>query len=225
MGWGLAAYGALNYLSSKEQSKAANQASQPLPTYYQYTQSPEQQQMWQTLYPTIQSMQGGPTSGWYSGLDENVRSGIEEPYMKAMDMMRNQLGGTGMLGNQSAGMSGAAADVFGQYMQKAAPTMAQTGWDMMMQPYQGAMSMIPTTYSDMLVGNTPNISEVGTGMAMPTNIYEALLQQILSKLKNNSDWGLGTEGNLGGYGMGFGSGGQGAIGLGGYGGEGGGYGW
>jgi len=213
MGWGIAAMAAMNYLSSKNQSDAMSQASTPLPTYYQEYQSPQQQQMWNTLYPTIQNMQSGPTAGWYSGLDENVRAGIEEPYMKGMDMMRNQLSGTGMLGNQSAGMSGAAADVFGQYMQQAAPTMAQTGWDMMMQPYQGAMSMIPTTYSDLLVGNTPTIQQIQPGAALPPD-YQQQLQEMMQQymVSQNSpygqyqqDWGLGIGTGLGiGSGSGYG---------------------
>ena len=180
MGWGLAAMAAMNYLSSQQQSKAAKESSQPLPTYYKEYQSPQQQEMYGYMNPMMQNMfsgnmptMQGPTAGWYSGLDENVRAGIEEPYMRGMDMMRDQLGGTGMLGNQRAGMSGAAADVYGQYMQKAAPTMAQTGWNMMqpsmtanfnaqMFPYQTLPSMMPQTYSDLLVGHHPHIGPAGT---------------------------------------------------------------
>ena len=133
--------------------------------------------------------------------------------MQGMDMMRSQLGGTGMLGNQRAGMSGAAADVFGQYMQKAAPTMAKTGWDMMMQPYQGAAAMIPQTYSDLLVGHTPTIQQIQPGAAMSPEYMTQMqqLQQQLAALQdpNNPmysnfiaprDWGLGAEGTgIGGY--------------------------
>ena len=187
MGWGLAAMAAMQYLSSREQSKAARQASQPLPTYYKYLQSPEQQQMFGMMEPTFQSLFGGggpslpgvpaPTAGWYGGLDANVRAGIEEPYMRSMDMMRNQLSGAGMLGAPRAGMSGAAADVFGQYAQQAAPAMAQTAWGMMqpgllaqqqqgweanMLPYQMAGMMMPQMMPDMLVGHTPTIAEAGS---------------------------------------------------------------
>ena len=274
MGWGMAAMALATYLSSKEQSKAAQQAAQPLPTYYKEYQSPQQQEMYGQMLPAIQNMYGGnmptpdiaqigqapsydpvspgqapqwggvqtpqapmPTAGWYEGLDPNVRAGIEEPYMKGMDMMRGQLAGGGMLGSQRAGMSGAAADVFGQYMQKAAPAMAQTAWGMMqlgqlqqqqqqyganvlgaqrpweagmtgmqqqygaglqaqrlgaqaglqqlgaqnqaalmgqqqgwqgqMFPYQALPSMLPQTYSDLLVGHTPTIQEAGAGGALP----------------------------------------------------------
>lgn len=72
-----------------------------------------------------------PTGDWYSNLDPNVRAGIEQPYMRGMEMLESRLQGRGALGAQKAGISGAGADVLGQYMQKAAPSMAQTGWGMM----------------------------------------------------------------------------------------------
>jgi len=156
-----------------------------------------------------------PTAGWYSGLDSNVRAGIEEPYMRGMDMLRNQLGGGGMLGNPGAGISGAAADVFGDYASKAAPAMANTAWGMMapgllakqgqeygaglqaqglgaqglfqqlgaqntanlmgqgqgweaqMMPYNMLPSMLPQTYSDLLVGHHPHIGPAGTPYQNP----------------------------------------------------------
>jgi len=153
--------------------------AQPLPTYYKYLQSPQQQEMYGMMQPTMQNLftQGGPTptAGWYGGLDPNIRAGIEEPYMRAMDMMRNQLAGGGQLGAPRAGMSGAAADVFGQYMQQAAPAMAQTGWNMMMpgmmMPYQMAGMMMPQMMPDMLVGHTPTIEEAGT-QPSPTLPFE-----------------------------------------------------
>ena len=77
----------------------------------------------------------GPTAGWYGGLDPNVRAGIEEPYMRSMEMMREGLSGRGQLGAMGSGetpaFSGAAADVFGRYAHQAAPAMAQTAWGMM----------------------------------------------------------------------------------------------
>ena len=199
LGWGMAAMAAMNYLSSQQQSKAARDASKPLPTYYQEYQSPQQKEMYGQMLPSIQNMYGdnmpqmqeGPTAGWYSGLDKNVRAGIEEPYTRAMDMMRNQLGGGGMLGNQRAGMSGAAADVYGQYMQQAAPAMAQTGWNMMqpnmqanfnaqMFPYQALPSMLPQTYSDLLVGHHPTMQQIEPGAPMPPE-YETLLTGLREK--------------------------------------------
>lgn len=170
MGWGLAAMAAMSYLQSRQQQKSDRAMGQPLPTYYKYLQSPQQKEMYGMMQPTMQNLftQGGPapTAGWYGGLDPNIRAGIEEPYMRGMDMMRSQLQGGGQLGAPRAGMSGAAADVFGQYMQKAAPSMAQTGWNMMlpgmMLPYQTGAMMMPGMMPEMLVGHTPTIQEAGT---------------------------------------------------------------
>jgi len=288
MGWGLAAYGLMSYLSSKDQANAARESSQPLPTYYQEYQSPQQAQMYGQMLPSIQNMYGGnmpsptlanigqaptPSAGWYSGLDSNVRAGIEEPYMRGMDMMRTQLGGTGMLGNQRSGMSGAAADVFGQYMQQAAPAMAQTGWNMMqpgmlqqlgaqnqaglmgqqqgwesqMMPYQALPSMLPQTYSDLLVGHHPTIQQMQPGAPMSPEYMTQMqnLQAQLALLQNQSivpqDFGgngnpaadpidrLGIYGDpaagWGDYGLGDDSGPDRGGRTGSYGGEGGGYGW
>ena len=225
-----------NLLGSFMDRNSARDAAQPLPTYYQYTQSPEQQAMYNMMLPYAQNMYGGnmptpnlanisnpsmPTSGWYEGLDENVRAGIEEPYMQGMDMLRNQLTGGGQLGNQRAGMSGAAADVFGDYMSKASPAMAKTAWGMMqpgmlqqqgaqnqaalmgqqqgwqaqMLPYQMLMSMLPQTFSDMLVGHHPTMQQIQPGAAMPPN-YQTLLdeleaQQEAQQTPFTGDWGLG----------------------------------
>lgn len=222
----------LNYMGSREEASAASQAARPLPTYYQEYQSPQQAQMYGQMLPSIQNMYGGnmpsptlaniggapmPTAGWYEGLDPNVRAGIEEPYMRGMDMMRNQLSGGGMLGNQRAGMSGAAADVYGQYMQRAAPAMAQTAWGMMqpgqlqqlsaqnqagllgqqqgwegqMMPYQMIPSMLPQTYSDLLVGHHPTMQEIEPGAAMPPN-YENLMSYLWQEGPGDqsNDWGL-----------------------------------
>ena len=205
-----AIYGLTSYLGAKEQASAAQTAAQPLPTYFQEYISPQQQQMWETLYPTIQTMQRGPTEGWYAGLDPNIRAGIEEPYVRAMDLMRNQLGGIGMLGSPTAGISGAAADVFAQYAQKAAPTMAQTGWNMMMGPYQAAMGLIPTTYSDLLVGHTPTIQQIQPGAPLPPD-YQSQLQSLMAGIMPQTyptytDWGLGAVGTEGMAGLGYGLG-------------------
>jgi len=88
-------------------------------------------QPWQMQAPTMPGAAPTPTAGWYGALDPNVRAGIEEPYQRGMKMLEERMQGRGVLGAQRAGMSGAAADVLGQYMQQAAPSMAMTGWGMM----------------------------------------------------------------------------------------------
>lgn len=156
MGAGLAAgmigQGLLGYMGASEQANAMQQAAQPLPTYYQHIQNPQQQAMWGGLNQEgglMQNMMGGqmpqmqaqgapqvanaalPTADWYSNLDPNVQAGIEAPYMRGMEMLEGQMAGRGSLGSARAGMSGAAADVMGQYMSQAGQNMAQTGWGMM----------------------------------------------------------------------------------------------
>ncbi len=51
--------------------------------------------------------------------------------MRGMGTLENRLQSMGALGSQRAGVSGAGADVMGQYMQGAARGMAMTGWGMM----------------------------------------------------------------------------------------------
>jgi len=189
------------YMANKGQGQDSYEAQKPLPTYYKEYQSPQQQQIWNASAPNVANLLQGnlpnvpqtyvpnapmPGQGWYQGLDPNVRAGIEEPYMRGMDMMRNQLQMGGQLGNQRAGMSGAAADVFGQYSQDASKGMAQTAWGMMqpglqmqqqqlgqagatqqqqgyermMAPYQTALGLLPSSMSDLLVGTTPIIQQL-----------------------------------------------------------------
>jgi len=51
--------------------------------------------------------------------------------MRGMDILEERMAGRGLLGSPRAGISGAAADVLGEYMQEAAPSMAQRAWGMM----------------------------------------------------------------------------------------------
>jgi len=78
--------------------------------------------------PDISSMM--PTQGWYEGIAPGIKEAVWEPYMEGADILREQLGGIGSLGNQRAGMSGAAADVFSDYMGKATPQVTKSLWDM-----------------------------------------------------------------------------------------------
>ena len=91
-----------------------------------------------------------PQSGWYEGLDPNVRAGIEEPYMRQMDMLEQRLGGRGMLGSARAGISGAGAGVMADYMGQAAPLMAQQGWDMMAGQRQAEMQKAIMPYNQAM---------------------------------------------------------------------------
>lgn len=68
IGWGLAAQGAMNYMSSRSQSRAMGQANQPLPTYYQYAApSPMQAQIGQGAMGAFNQMYGGGMGGGQGG--------------------------------------------------------------------------------------------------------------------------------------------------------------
>lgn len=161
----------------------------------------------------VPQMPGGlaPSRGWYGNLDPNVRAGIEEPYMRQMDMMQQRFGGMGQLGAPGAGMSGAAADVFGQYAQQAAPAMAQTGWGMMapqreaamqgwganlqqnimgaQMPYQGAMT---GWQAELAKRQMPfQMAQGLMGAAMPENIVTTPPPNPWSQMLPNLGMGLG----------------------------------
>ena len=104
-------------------------------------------------------------------------SGVQASTAQNIVKLRNELGGWGgtMLGEQGGQWSGAAADVFGQYAQQAGPAMAQTGWNMMMQPYQYAASLMGASLPENIVTQAPanpwsqilpNMAS-GFGMALP----------------------------------------------------------
>lgn len=203
---GLGMMALMNYMSSKEQAAAARQAAQPLPTYYSHVSSPEQAALWSGLTGGMGAMGGGDTSllqnlmtgtmpqaglpgaelqavpgarpeaGWYSGLDPSVRAGIEEPYMRGMEMLEERLAGRGALGSPRAGISGTATDVLGQYMQQAGPAMAQTGWGMMLpgmlqeqQQAWGAQTLPYQTEAQV------NLANLQAGL-MPYQMLPMLLQ-------------------------------------------------
>lgn len=129
--------------------------------------APQQQELWNMLMPVLQQGFGGgmsPTGNWYQNLDPTIRAGIEEPYMRGFEMLGNQMGGWG--GNPRAGWSGAAGDVFGQYAQQAGQGMAQTGWNMMMQPYQMAGSLLGASMPENIVTTEPTNPWSGFGPAM-----------------------------------------------------------
>lgn len=113
----------------------------------QYTQSPQQAQMYQQLLPIIQAMTRQvttgepaydipptemlmPTRGWYGDISPEIKEAAWEPYMEGMDILGERLGGIGMFGSQRGGMSGAAADIFSRYMRDVTPTVASQLWGM-----------------------------------------------------------------------------------------------
>lgn len=95
----------------------------------------------------------------YENLDPTTRASIERPYMRAMEMAREQLGGQGMLGTQRGGgplFSGAAGQRLGEMAQEAGPVMAKTAFNMMMpmqmQGWQADLARNMTGYNTALQG-------------------------------------------------------------------------
>jgi len=196
--WSAAILGGFNLLGSMSESNAMQSASQPLPTYYQYTQSPEQQQMWQQMWPMFQNMMSGD---WWGNMDSTIKESITAPHQESMNMAADAMGAWG--GNPSAGYSGAAGKVLGEMAQEAAPTMYQTAWQNYMTPM---MSMMPQMMSDMLAGNTSTIQQIQQGAAMPPDYAEQLRKLMSGYIAPQkypyTDWGLGIGQGAGGFGIG-----------------------
>lgn len=71
-----------------------------------------------------------PTQGWYSGLDENIKAGMMEPYQEASKQLMEQMGAAGMGGSARGGISGNAAAGLGRFWEDAATGMGQQAWGM-----------------------------------------------------------------------------------------------
>jgi len=139
-----------------------------------------------------------PTEGWYEGLDENVRAGIERPYDIALDKLTEQLAGEGVLGTARSGtggpaISGAGAKVLGTMAQEAAPVMAKSAWEMMlpgmMMPYQTALTQY-TTEADLSGRKYATemeryLTERGQNIGKQTSSLEASMQDYLARLQNS----------------------------------------
>lgn len=110
-----------------------------------FSSSPQQQQILNQIMPLIQRLstqgQGGPpafgipnpeallpSAGFLDRLDPNVRAGLFEPFDRGLDILEGRLSGRGALGNPRAGISGAAADVFGQFGRDILPQIATTAF-------------------------------------------------------------------------------------------------
>jgi len=111
-----------------------------------YTQSPEQQQVFQMLMPLVKMMteagQQGvspwqipstegmmPTKGWYEGMDPNIMAGIREPYIDASKQLTESLG-YGGAGSARGGASGMLGGAQSDFWSDAGTMMGKTAWDM-----------------------------------------------------------------------------------------------
>ena len=99
-----------------------------------------------------------PTAGWWSGLDQNVRSGIMEPYMDMANQMGEQFGAAGMGGSPLTGSTGAFGAALGDQMGQWGGQAALTGWNMLQPGYQNEFNaqlqsnMAPWTMAPSYLG-------------------------------------------------------------------------
>ena len=118
--------------------------------------------------PDISSMM--PTKGWYEGIAPGIKEAVWQPYMEGADVLKEQLGGIGALGNQRAGMSGAAADVFSDYFGDASSNVTKSLWDMtapgLMAGWQGEMGLTQQGYGAGLeAAGREQAQDYASGMA------------------------------------------------------------
>ncbi len=174
-----------------------------------YQSSPEQTEMLKAIQPLVERMAafgtgtGGvpynipdpqsmmPTKGFMDRLDPNVRAGLFEPFEQGLDILEGRMAGRGQLGNVRAGMSGAAADVFGRFSQQFLPQVAQSAFQTMQPALQTGYSALlereKSPYSSLL-GMAPGL--------MPTGFVQPQQSNPLSTFSNfymmNSLLGSGT---------------------------------
>jgi len=111
-----------------------------------YSQSPEQQQVFQLLMPLVEMMTGAgqqgtspwqipsteglmPSKGWYEGMDPNIMAGIKEPYIEASEQLTESLG-YGGAGSARGGPSGVLGGSQADFWSKAGTQMGKQAWDM-----------------------------------------------------------------------------------------------
>lgn len=119
-----------------------------------YRQSPQQEQVFDAIYPMIRGMgkaaQGGqplwttpsapqvgqapgsmiPNAGWYDNMDSGIKAGIWEPFQDASNQMLAGMNRGGQMGTPSGGYSPAAGAAMGEFYSNAAPKVASQAWDM-----------------------------------------------------------------------------------------------
>ena len=131
--------------------------------------SPEMPQI-----PGIEGMM--PTKGWYEGIEPGIKEAVWQPYMEGADVLKEQLGGIGALGNQRAGMSGAAADVFSDYFQDSSSKVTKSLWDMTapgaMAGWQGEMGLVDKALQGGIQGG---LAEQGQAYASQIDPYALLM--------------------------------------------------
>lgn len=126
-------------------------------------QSPQQKQVFNWAFPTLQAGTGQqpyglpsaqglqPTQQWYQGMSPQVMSGIQAPYQQGFDQMMETMGSRGQTGSARGGYSGTAGAATGIYSEQAARGIGGQAWNMsypgMQAQYRAELDRNITAYN------------------------------------------------------------------------------
>jgi hypothetical protein len=109
-----------------------------------FKQSPQQQDMWNTMFPTFQNFMGGnfpqmydlpspvgPTTDWYNNIAPEVRQSLWEPAMEGGRQMMEVMGSKGQTGSPGSPMSGSGSAGMGRLFADYSQGIGQQAWNMM----------------------------------------------------------------------------------------------
>ncbi len=116
-----------------------------------YSQSPEQQQMWQMIAPLLARLSTAGTTGqgayniptspeapqailpnanWWSQITPEVKQGLYAPYKEALNVLGEQMGKSGGSGSARGGLSGAYGVAAGRLGSGFAQNIGTQAWNM-----------------------------------------------------------------------------------------------
>jgi len=108
-----------------------------------YKQSPQQRQVWDTIFPALQNFfQGGyqnpydipspvmPTTDWYNNIAPEVRQSLWEPAIEGGNQLAEVLGAKGQYGGASTPASGSGATALGKLFADYSQGIGQQAWNM-----------------------------------------------------------------------------------------------
>lgn len=133
-----------------------------------YGQSPEQEKMWNTMFPVFKNfMQGnfpemydvpspvGPTTDWYNNISPAVRESLWEPAREGGNQLMETLGAKGMMGGASTPASGSGATAMGKLFADYSQGIGGQAWNMMqpglMADYSAQLGRNITGYNTSLM--------------------------------------------------------------------------
>jgi hypothetical protein len=110
-----------------------------------FEQSPQQQQMYNTMFPAFQNFMGGnmpqqydvpgmiqPGQGWFSGLDQDIQKSLWEPAREGGLQMMEAMGAKGQIGSAGSPISGSAQTGMGRLFADYSQGIGQQAWNMML---------------------------------------------------------------------------------------------